>query len=68
MTGTLLGGRIKKGQEAVLYPENTPVKIRKIQVYEQDREEAWPGQRVAVNIPDRKKEEIIRGEDRKSVV
>lgn len=62
VTGTLLGGRIKKGQEAVLYPENIPVKIRKIQVYEQDGEEAWPGQRVAVNIPDRKKEEIIRGD------
>lgn len=62
VTGTLLGGRMKKEQEAVLYPENKPVKIRNIQVHEQNTEEAYPGQRVAVNIPDRKKEEIMRGD------
>lgn len=62
VTGTLLGGRMKKEQEAVLYPENVSVKIRNIQVHEQNTEEAYPGQRVAVNIPDRKKEEIIRGD------
>lgn len=62
VTGTLLGGRMRKEQEAVLYPENVPVKIRKIQVHGQEEEEACPGQRVAVNIPDKKKEEIIRGD------
>lgn len=62
VTGTLLGGKMKKEQEAVLYPENVSVKIRNIQVHEQNTEEAYPGQRVAVNIPDRKKEEIMRGD------
>lgn len=62
VTGTLLGGRMTKEQEAVLYPENVSVKIRNIQVHEQNIEEAYPGQRVAVNIPDRKKEEIMRGD------
>lgn len=62
VTGTLLGGRIKKEQEAFLYPENLPVKIRSIQVHETAVDTAHPGQRVALNIPDRKKEEISRGD------
>ena len=62
VTGTLLGGKIKKEQEAFLYPENVPVKIRSIQVHEQGVEVAHAGQRVALNLPDRKKEEISRGD------
>lgn len=62
VTGTLLGGKIKKDQEAYLYPENLPVKIRTIQVHETGVGEAHAGQRVALNLPDRKKEEISRGD------
>lgn len=62
VTGTLMEGKIKKDQNIVLYPENQPVKIRSIQVHSKDAETAWAGQRVAVNIPDRKKEEILRGD------
>lgn len=62
ITGTLLGGSLQKEQEAVLYPENVPVKIRNLQVHEQNVQKAYPGQRVAVNLSDRKKEEIIRGD------
>ena len=35
VTGTLSEGKIRKGQEVVLYPENRPVKIRSIQVHGQ---------------------------------
>lgn len=62
VTGTLFGGRIKKEQEAYLYPENASVKIRSIQVHETNVEEAHAGQRVALNLPDRKKQEIRRGD------
>lgn len=62
VTGTLFGGRIKKEQEAYLYPENTSVKIRSIQVHETNVEEAHAGQRVALNLPYRKKQEIRRGD------
>ena len=62
VTGTLFGGRIKKEQEAYLYPKNTSVKIRSIQVHETNVEEAHAGQRVALNLPDRKKQEIRRGD------
>lgn len=62
VTGTLMEGKMKKDQEVVLYPENVPVKIRSIQVHSQQEETAWAGQRAAVNLPDRKKEEISRGD------
>lgn len=62
ITGTVAEGKIKKEQEAVLYPANISVKIRSIQVHESDTDIACAGQRAAVNIPDRKKEEILRGD------
>lgn len=62
VTGTLMDGKLKKDQKIVLYPENVPVKVRSLQVHSKDAETAWAGQRVAVNVPDRKKEEILRGD------
>lgn len=62
VTGTLMEGRMKKDQSAALYPENQMVKIRNIQIHSKDTDTALAGQRVAVNIPDRKKEEIRRGD------
>ncbi len=62
VTGTLMEGKLKKDQNIVLYPENVSVKVRSLQVHSKDAETAWAGQRVAVNVPDRKKEEILRGD------
>lgn len=62
VTGTLMEGRLKKNQNIVLYPENEPVKVRSIQVHSKDVDVALAGQRVAINVPDRKKEEILRGD------
>ena len=62
VTGTLMEGKIKKDQNIVLYPENEPVKVRSLQVHSKDADAAFAGQRVAVNVPDRKKEEILRGD------
>ena len=62
VTGTLMEGKLKKDQNIVLYPENVPVKVRSLQVHSKDAETALAGQRVAVNVPDRKKEEILRGD------
>ena len=62
VTGTLMEGKLKKEQNIVLYPENEPVKVRSIQVHSKDVDTAMAGQRVAVNLPDRKKEEVLRGD------
>jgi selenocysteine-specific elongation factor len=62
VTGTMAEGRLKKEQEAYLYPESTPVKIRSVQVHGQEEPYACAGQRAAVNIPDRRKDQIFRGD------
>ena len=62
VTGTLMEGKLKKDQNIVLYPENEPVKVRSLQVHSKDADVAYAGQRVAVNVPDRKKEGILRGD------
>ncbi len=62
VTGTLWEGRMKKEQEAVLYPEQEAVRMRSIQVHSSDAEVAYAGQRVAVNLPNKKKDEIARGD------
>lgn len=61
VTGTLLGGTIKKGQEAWLYPSEEPVRVRNLQVHGQDVAEADAGQRVAANLSGLSKDHIRRG-------
>lgn len=62
VTGTIWEGSIKKDQELVLYPENEPVRIRNLQVHSCDRQKAYAGERAAVNLPGKKKEEMKRGD------
>lgn len=62
VTGAMVQGRLEKGEEVYLYPENLPVKVRGMQVHSRETQIAFAGQRVAVNIADRKKEEIRRGD------
>ncbi len=62
VTGTLLEGTLEVGESAMLYPEERQANIRRLQVHSQTVEKAYPGQRVAVNIANLKKEEVNRGE------
>ena len=62
VTGTLLDGILEPGVESMLYPRGKKAKIRSIQVHGQDTFKAFPGQRVAVNLPGIGKEELSRGE------
>lgn len=61
-TGTLLDGVLELGSEPLLYPQEKNVKIRSIQVHGQETGRAFPGQRVAVNLPGIGKDEISRGQ------
>ncbi|MBR0026511.1 MAG: SelB C-terminal domain-containing protein, partial [Clostridia bacterium] len=61
VTGTLIEGTMKEGQEITIYPEGIRTKIRNLQVHSAPVEEAYAGQRVAVNLLKVKKEEIGRG-------
>ena len=62
ITGTAISGRIKTGQELLLYPSRKSGKIRGIQVHGNDTQEAEAGHRTAINIQGLEKEAIGRGE------
>lgn len=61
VTGTLLSGAFKVGDEVQIYPGNTLGRIRSLQVHGSDTQIAYAGQRVAINIAGVKKEDIERG-------
>jgi len=53
---------LENDSDIMLYPRGEKVKIRSIQVHGQEIIQAFPGQRVAVNLPGIGKEDISRGE------
>ena len=61
VTGTLISGTLSKGGAVEIYPKQLPVRIRNIQVHEQDAEQAVAGQRVALNLTGLKKGDIKKG-------
>lgn len=61
VTGTLNSGILKKGQEVRLEPGAHKVKIRNIQIYGDQKEQAQAGQRVAINLGGIAVSEIQRG-------
>jgi selenocysteine-specific elongation factor len=52
VTGTLAGGRFRRGQTVCVQPGARVTRIRGMQSHNQDIEEAGPGRRVALNLPD----------------
>ncbi|MBR5267856.1 MAG: SelB C-terminal domain-containing protein, partial [Lachnospiraceae bacterium] len=62
VTGTLLEGSCKAGEDVMLYPEERLIKIRGIQSHNQKEEAAYAGQRTAINLANVKKEDLERGQ------
>ncbi|MBO1306155.1 selenocysteine-specific translation elongation factor [Enterococcus sp. 669A] len=62
ITGTLLDGTIHTGDELFVYPSGKKVRVRNIQVHEQDVEQAQAGQRTALNLANIGKDELERGD------
>jgi len=52
VTGTLTGGRLRRGQSVVVQPQNFEARIRSIQSHGSVLESAQPGMRTAINLPD----------------
>ena len=50
ITGTMIEGQLKEGDEVMLYPGEKMGKLRNIQVHSQSVDTAYAGQRVAVNF------------------
>jgi selenocysteine-specific elongation factor len=61
VTGTLVSDHIRLGEEVQILPENIAARIRGIQVHNQPVEEAWAGQRTAINLQGIEKSIINRG-------
>ena len=62
VTGTLLSGTFKVGDEVQIFPGNKVCRIRSLQVHDEDVSIAYAGQRVAANLAGVKKNEIQRGD------
>jgi selenocysteine-specific elongation factor len=60
VTGTLVGGVLRRGQSVVVQPAGTPARIRRIQSRGLDVEASGPGSRTALNLADT--DAVHRGE------
>lgn len=61
ITGTLISGKLSKGQEIEIFPIEKHCKIRNIQVHGESNDSIYAGQRVAINLTNIKKSDIYRG-------
>ena len=62
VTGTLIEGKVKVGDEVMIYPSEILSKIRSIQVHGAQVEEAVAGQRTAINLAGVKLSQMERGD------
>jgi selenocysteine-specific elongation factor len=52
VTGTLVGGTLRRGQAVVVQPAKIPARIRTIQNHNREVEAIGPGTRTALSLPD----------------
>ncbi|MGI6733259.1 MAG: selenocysteine-specific translation elongation factor [Anaerovoracaceae bacterium] len=62
ITGTLIEGSVRVGDEVQIYPGERIAKVRNLQVHGNMVEVAYAGQRTAVNLVNVKKDEVKRGD------
>jgi len=62
VTGTLVGGRLRLGDDVLLLPSGVQAKARGLQVHGAAVEEAVAGQRTAVNLGGLSRADVERGE------
>ncbi len=61
VTGTCVDGALAVGEQVQLYPRGGSSRVRGLQIFGRSMERAAAGQRVAVNLPDLKHEDLRRG-------
>jgi selenocysteine-specific elongation factor len=62
VTGTLLDGRFRVGQEVEILPQGLKSRIRGLQTHKEKIEVAVPGSRVAINLVGVSKDQLQRGD------
>jgi selenocysteine-specific elongation factor len=61
IAGTVLSGEVKPGDKLVLLPDEKEVRVRKIQVHNENVDKSVIGERVAINLQGVEVSEIERG-------
>jgi selenocysteine-specific elongation factor len=61
VTGTLIAGRVRKEEEVEVFPSGKRLRVRGVQVHDQQMDEARAGQRTALNLASVNKDELARG-------
>lgn len=62
VTGTLMDGTCSVNDEIKVFPEDVTVKVRGVQTYGKDVEQAVAGQRTAINLSGIHKDDLRRGD------
>ncbi|MBF8250423.1 MAG: selB, partial [Deltaproteobacteria bacterium] len=62
VTGTLVSGKVKVGDEVELLPKNVKTRVRGIQIHGRRMEEGVAGSRVAINLQGIEREMVKRGD------
>lgn len=62
VTGTLIDGSIKVGDELTIYPKDIKTRVRTIQIHEEEKEAANAGNRTALNLTKIDLNDIGRGD------
>ncbi len=62
VTGTVLSGQVRAGDQLVISPEGLPVRVRSLRSQNQPVEVAGAGARVALNLAGVSREQISRGD------
>ena len=61
ITGTTISGKLKVGDEIMVYPEGLQSRVKSIQVHGEQRQESLAGMRTAVNLHSLEVDELERG-------
>ena len=61
ITGTTVSGRVKVGDEIMIYPQEITSKVRSLQVHGEQTQESQAGMRTAVNLHGMEVEDLERG-------
>lgn len=62
VTGTLFRGVIEVEDQLELYPQSKKIRVRSLQVHNDQVQKVYPGQRVGINISGIDKDELQRGD------
>lgn len=61
VTGTLMGGAVQREQRLIMLPQGQEVRVRGVQVHNEQAENAQSGQRTALNLSGITQDQIERG-------